>query len=81
VIWAEAAWPSRGTCERLILPECQREGIAKARAAGRCKGLPVSIDAARVMPPSADLGPAATCKRLGIAGHRVDVTGKLGALI
>ena len=54
--------------------ERQREGFAKATAAGRYKGRPVSIDAPRV-------GPAASAKRLGIAGHRVDVTGKLGALI
>ena len=35
------------TWEREIMLERQREGIAKAKAAGKYKGRPVSIDAAR----------------------------------
>jgi len=47
--------------------ERQREGIAKAKAAGKYKGRPVSIDAAEIKRLSDELGPAAIAKRLGIA--------------
>jgi DNA invertase Pin-like site-specific DNA recombinase len=51
--------------------ERQREGIAKAKAAGKYKGRPVSIDAAEVRQLSGELGPAAIAKRLGIARSSV----------
>ena len=57
--------------EREIMLERQREGIAKAKAAGRYKGRPVSIDAAQVRLLRAELGPAAIAKRLGIARSSV----------
>jgi DNA invertase Pin-like site-specific DNA recombinase len=47
--------------------ERQRDGIAKAKAAGKYKGRPVSIDAAQIRQLRAELGPAAIAKRLGIA--------------
>ena len=47
--------------------ERQREGIAKAKAGGKYKGRPVSIDAAEIKRLSDELGPAAIAKRLGIA--------------
>jgi DNA invertase Pin-like site-specific DNA recombinase len=60
------------TWEREIMLERQREGIAKAKAAGKYKGRPVSIDAAQVRQLSAELGrPAAIAKRLGIARSSV----------
>jgi hypothetical protein len=43
--------------------ERQREGIAKAKAAGKYKGRPVSIDAAQIRQLRAELGPAATFRR------------------
>jgi DNA invertase Pin-like site-specific DNA recombinase len=45
--------------------ERQREGIAKAKAAGKYKGRPVSIDTAQIRRRRAGLGPAAIAKRLG----------------
>ena len=58
--------------EREMMLERQREGIAKAKAAGKYKGRPVSIDAAQVRQLSAELGrPAAIAKRLGIARSSV----------
>ena len=51
--------------------ERQREGIAKAKAAGSNKGGPVSIDAAQIRQLRAELGPAAIAKRLGIARSSV----------
>jgi len=59
------------TWEREIMLERQREGIAKAKAAGKYKGRPVSIDAAQVRQLSAEMGPAAIAKRLGIARSSV----------
>jgi DNA invertase Pin-like site-specific DNA recombinase len=59
------------TWEREIMLERQREGIAKAKAAGKYKGRPVSIDAAQVKQLRATLGPAAIAKRLGIARSSV----------
>jgi DNA invertase Pin-like site-specific DNA recombinase len=47
------------TWEREIMLERQREGIAKAKAAGKYKGRPVSIDAAQIRRLRAELGPAA----------------------
>ena len=47
--------------------EIMLEGIAKAKAAGKYKGRPVSIDAAQIRQLRAELGPAAIAKRLGIA--------------
>ena len=41
------------TWEREIMLERQREGIAKAKAAGKYKGRPVSIAKARRLPRSA----------------------------
>jgi DNA invertase Pin-like site-specific DNA recombinase len=57
--------------EREIMLERQREGIAKAKAAGKYKGRPVSIDAAQIRQLRAELGPAAIAKRLGIARSSV----------
>ncbi len=51
--------------------ERQREGIAKAKAAGKYKGRPISIDAAQIRQLRAELGPAAIAKRLGIARSSV----------
>jgi DNA invertase Pin-like site-specific DNA recombinase len=59
------------TWEREIMLERQREGIAKAKAAGKYKGRPVSIDAAQVRQLRVELGPAAIAKRLGIARSSV----------
>ena len=59
------------TWEREIMLERQREGIAKAKAAGKYKGRPVSIDAAQIKQLRAELGPAAIAKRLGIARSSV----------
>ena len=51
------------TWEREIMLERQRKGIAKAKAAGKYKGRPVSIDAAHIRQLRAELGPAAIAKR------------------
>jgi DNA invertase Pin-like site-specific DNA recombinase len=59
------------TWEREIMLERQREGIAKAKAAGKYKGRPVSIDAAQIKQLSAEMGPAAIARRLGIARSSV----------
>jgi DNA invertase Pin-like site-specific DNA recombinase len=59
------------TWEREIMLERQREGIARAKAAGKYKGRPVSIDAAEIKRLSSELGPAAIAKRLGIARSSV----------
>jgi DNA invertase Pin-like site-specific DNA recombinase len=59
------------TWEREIMLERQREGIAKAKAAGKYKGRPVSLDAAEIKRLSAEMGPAAIAKRLGIARSSV----------
>jgi DNA invertase Pin-like site-specific DNA recombinase len=59
------------TWEREIMLERQREGIAKAKAAGKYKGRPPSLDAAEIKRLSAEMGPAAIAKRLGIAGSSV----------
>ena len=54
------------TSEREILLERQHEGIAKAKAAGKYKGRPISIDAAQIRQLRAEFGPAPIAKRLGI---------------
>src|SRR5580704_6017240 len=54
------------TWEREIMLERQREGIAVAKAAGKYKGRPVTIDAAEIKRLSDELGPAAIAKRLGV---------------
>ena len=59
------------TWEREIMLERQREGIAKAKAAGKYKRRPVSIDAAQIKQLRAELGPAAIANRLGIARSSV----------
>ena len=59
------------TWEREIMLERQREGIAKAKADGKYKGRPVSIDAAQIRQLRATLGPAAIAKKLGIARSSV----------
>jgi predicted signal transduction protein with EAL and GGDEF domain len=59
------------TWEREIMLERQREGIAKAKAAGKYKGRPITIDAAQIKQLRAELGPAAIAKRLGIARSSV----------
>jgi DNA invertase Pin-like site-specific DNA recombinase len=46
-------------------------GIAKAKAEGRYKGRPPSIDATEIRRLSAELGPAAIAKRLGVARSSV----------
>ena len=59
------------TWEREIMLERQREGIAKAKAASKYKGRPISIDVAHIKQLRAELGPAAIAKRLGIARSSV----------
>jgi DNA invertase Pin-like site-specific DNA recombinase len=54
-----------------MMLERQREGIAKAKAEGKYKGRPVSIDAAEVARLSETMGPAAIAKHLGIARSSV----------
>ena len=60
-----AAW------EREIMLERQREGIAKAKAAGKYKGRPASINATEVKALTATMGPAAIARHLGIARSSV----------
>jgi DNA invertase Pin-like site-specific DNA recombinase len=60
-----AAW------EREIMLERQREGIAKAKEAGKYKGRPVSIDAHEVKRVARQIGPTAAAKQLGIARSSV----------
>jgi len=59
------------TWEREIMLERQREGIAKAKAAGRYKGRPPSIDRAKVRELLTQMGPAAVAEQLGIARSSV----------
>jgi DNA invertase Pin-like site-specific DNA recombinase len=59
------------TWEREIMLERQREGIAAAKAEGRYKGRPPSIDAAEVARLSVTMGPAAIAKHLGLARSSV----------
>jgi len=48
-----------------------REGIAKAKAAGKYKRRPISIDVAQIRQLRVELGPPASAKRLGIARSSV----------
>ena len=57
--------------EREIMLERQREGIAKAKSAGKYKGRPASIDAAEIRRLTATMGPAAIARHLGIARSSV----------
>lgn len=59
------------TWEREIMLERQREGIAAAKAEGKYKGRPSSIDAAQVKALAETMGPAAIAKHLGIARSSV----------
>ena len=59
------------TWEREIMLERQREGIAKAKADGRYKGRPASIDVETVANMAQTMGPAAIAKQLGIARSSV----------
>src|SRR3954468_11158986 len=59
------------TWEREIMLERQREGIAKAKAEGKYKGRPASINAAEVKRVTNLVGPAAAAKQLGIARSTV----------
>jgi DNA invertase Pin-like site-specific DNA recombinase len=59
------------TWEREIMLERQREGIAKAKAAGKYKGRPTSIDAAAIKRLAKTMGPAAIARHLGIARSSV----------
>ena len=59
------------TWEREIMLERQREGIAKAKAEGKYKGRPASIDAYEVKRVARLVGPAAAAKQLGIARSTV----------
>ena len=59
------------TWEREIMLERQREGIAKAKAEGRYKGRPPSIDRAKVQELLTRMGPAEAAKTLGIARSSV----------
>lgn len=53
--------------EQAIRRERQKEGIEKARAAGRYRGRPKTIDAAQIAALEVEgLGPTAIAKRLGI---------------
>jgi DNA invertase Pin-like site-specific DNA recombinase len=59
------------TWEREIMLERQREGIAKAKAEGKYKGRPASIDAFEVKRVARLVGPTAAAKQLGIARSTV----------
>src|SRR3984957_16014453 len=59
------------TWEREIMLERQREGIAKAKAEGKYKGRPASINASEVKRVARLVGPAAAAKQLGIARSTV----------
>lgn len=59
------------TWEREIMLERQREGIAKAKAEGKYKGRPASLDPAEIATLAQTMGPAAIAKHLGIARSSV----------
>jgi DNA invertase Pin-like site-specific DNA recombinase len=60
------------TWEREIMLERQREGIAKAKAEGKYKGRPVSVDAAAIRQAlAAGERPATLARRLGVARSTV----------
>ena len=59
------------TWEREIMLERQRQGIAKAKAEGKYKGRPASLDPAEIAMLAQTMGPAAIAKHLGIARSSV----------
>jgi DNA invertase Pin-like site-specific DNA recombinase len=59
------------TWEREIMLERQREGIAKAKAAGKYNGRPASIDRAKIRELLTQIGPAAVAKTMGITRSTV----------
>jgi len=59
------------TWEREIMLERQREGIAKAKAEGKYKGRPASLDSAEIAMLAQTMRPAAIAKHLGIARSSV----------
>ena len=59
------------TWEREVMLERQREGIAKAKAEGKYKGRPASLDPAEIAMLAQTMGPAAIAKHLGIARSSV----------
>lgn len=59
------------TWEREIMLERQREGIAKAKAEGKYKGRPASLDPAEIAVLAQTMGPAAIARHLGIARSSV----------
>jgi DNA invertase Pin-like site-specific DNA recombinase len=59
------------TWEREIMLERQREGIAKAKAEGKYKGRPQSIDRVKVRELLTQMGPEAVAKAMGIARSTV----------
>lgn len=72
------------TWEREIMKEHQVEGIAKAQAAGKYKGRPVSLDVAEIKRLAAagvgptriardlDIARSSVYRVLGITGHAAD---------
>jgi DNA invertase Pin-like site-specific DNA recombinase len=59
------------TWEREIMLERQREGIAKAKAAGKYKGRPPSIDRVKIRELLTRMGAADVAKTMGIARSTV----------
>ena len=59
------------TWEREIMLERQREGIAKAKAEGKYKGRPASLDRGEIATLAQTMGPAAIARHLGIARSSV----------
>ena len=59
------------TWEREIMLECQREGIARAKAKGKYKGRPAAIDTGEIKRLATTMGPEAIAKHLGIARSSV----------
>ena len=57
--------------EREIMLERQREGIAKAKAEGKYKGRPPSIDRTRIKKLLEEMGPADVARTMGIARSTV----------
>ena len=59
------------TWEREIMLERQREGIAKAKAEGKYKGRPPSVDRAKIKTLLEQMGPADVARTMGIARSTV----------
>lgn len=59
------------TWEREIMLERQREGIARAKADGKYKGRPSSLDPSEIATLARTMRPAAIAKHLGIARSSV----------